>query len=106
MLEMKPFGDVPHKLTQQLKRSFVATRTFYKSLSRAAEAVREVQALRLDEECLRQLTHMQMCGVCRGEMGAGACSRYCADTVSVCLRNHIQLTDSWDSFVGEYLFIF
>ncbi|CAH1133609.1 unnamed protein product [Ceutorhynchus assimilis] len=99
MLEMKPFGDVPHKLTQQLKRSFVATRTFYKSLSRAAETIRDVPNLRFDQDCLAQLTQMQMCGVCRGEMGAGACSRYCADTLSVCLRHYMQLSESWDNFV-------
>lgn len=34
MQEMKPFGDVPKKLGMQLRRSFVATRTFFKSLMR------------------------------------------------------------------------
>lgn len=99
MTEMKPFGDVPYKLSQQLRRSFVATRTFYKSLTLVAETIREIPTLRLDEECLRQLTHMQLCGVCRGEMGSGACSGYCVDTVSLCLRHQIQLSDGWDGFV-------
>ncbi|XP_066258261.1 glypican-4 [Euwallacea similis] len=100
MLELKPFGDVPHKLTQQLTRSFVATRTFYKSLMRAVEILREVPNLRLDERCLNDLTRMQLCGVCRQEMGVGPCSSYCSDTVTVCLKRHLQLSDSWDTFVS------
>ncbi|XP_019767363.2 glypican-6 [Dendroctonus ponderosae] len=100
MQEVKPFGDVPHKLTQQLKRAFVATRTFYKSLTRAAEAIREAPSLHMDEDCARQLTLMQVCGVCRGETGAGSCSQYCIDTIASCMRNHIQLSDSWDNFVA------
>ncbi|XP_050309620.1 glypican-6 [Anthonomus grandis grandis] len=99
MLEMKPFGDSPHKLTVTLKRSFVATRMLYKSLSRAGEVVREMSTMRLSEECSQQLVHMQLCGVCRGEMGNGACSRYCSDTITLCLKHHIQLSDSWDTFV-------
>ena len=32
MEELKPFKDVPQKFNIQLKRSFVATRAFYKAL--------------------------------------------------------------------------
>lgn len=39
MKDLKPFGEVPNKLTNQLKRSFVATRTFSQSLSRASEII-------------------------------------------------------------------
>lgn len=41
MQEMKPFGDVPKKLGMQLRRSFVATRTFYKSLMRGKYSTKE-----------------------------------------------------------------
>ncbi|KAF7284194.1 hypothetical protein GWI33_022445 [Rhynchophorus ferrugineus] len=99
MTEMRPFGEVPSKLTHQLCRSFIATRTFYKSLTRAAEAARAVINLGIDDECSSSMTVMQHCGHCRGEPGGGVCWRYCADTVSSCLRSYIQLSDSWDSFV-------
>jgi hypothetical protein len=39
MKELKPFGDVPHKLSVQLKRSFVATRTFSQALNVASDVV-------------------------------------------------------------------
>ena len=37
MKELKPFGDVPDKLSVQIKRSFVATRTYGQALGTAAE---------------------------------------------------------------------
>lgn len=37
MKELKPFGDVPDKLSVQIKRSFVATRTYAQALNIAAE---------------------------------------------------------------------
>jgi glypican 4 len=37
MKELKPFGDVPDKLSVQIKRSFVATRTFAQALKSGAD---------------------------------------------------------------------
>lgn len=42
MKELKPFGDVPDKLSVQIKRSFVATRTFAQALNSAAEVAKNM----------------------------------------------------------------
>lgn len=42
MKELKPFGDVPDKLSVQIKRSFVATRTYGQALATAAEVAKKV----------------------------------------------------------------
>ncbi|XP_060533313.1 glypican-6 [Cylas formicarius] len=99
MVEIKPFGDVPYKLSQQLRRSFVATRTFYKALTRGVEVSKAMAKLPVDEECVRALTRMQFCGACKGEQGAGACSDYCIGTVKICLRHHVQLNEEWDKYI-------
>lgn len=41
MNELKPFGDVPDKLSVQIKRSFVATRTYAQVLATAAEVLKK-----------------------------------------------------------------
>ena len=46
MKELKPFGDVPHKLSIQLKRSFVATRTFSQALTVASDVVTNMVKVR------------------------------------------------------------
>lgn len=42
MDDLNPFGDVPKKLSIQIKRSFVATRTFVHALSVASDAARNL----------------------------------------------------------------
>lgn len=43
MEELKPFGDVPQKLSVQIKRSFVATRTFAQALNLARDIADNMQ---------------------------------------------------------------
>ena len=42
MKELKPFGDVPEKLSVQIKRSFVATRTYGHALGAAADVAKKL----------------------------------------------------------------
>ncbi|CAH1102437.1 unnamed protein product [Psylliodes chrysocephalus] len=99
MQEMKPFGDVPHKLGVQLRRSFVATRTFFKSLMKAAEAAERLGELKVGEECYRESAKMRYCGVCKGEDGGVPCSMYCIATMQKCLRYHTEVSNYWDTLI-------
>nr|CAH7765398.1 unnamed protein product [Callosobruchus chinensis] len=99
MTEMKPFGDVPHKLGIQLRRSFVATRTFYKSLIKGADATKRLAALPINEECFRESTKMRFCGLCRGEGGGLPCSAYCTNTMQNCFKLHMTFSNFWDVFI-------
>ena len=45
MKEMRPFGDVPSKLGNQVKRSFVATRAFSQALTIAADVLKNMQSV-------------------------------------------------------------
>lgn len=45
MKEMRPFGDVPQKLSVQVKRSFVATRAFSQALTIAANVLKNMQTV-------------------------------------------------------------
>jgi len=45
MKELKPFGDVPKKLSMEVKRSFVATRTFTQALNTGRDVVTKMQSV-------------------------------------------------------------
>ncbi len=45
MKELKPFGDVPKKLSVQVKRSFVATRTFTQALNTGRDVIAKMQSV-------------------------------------------------------------
>ena len=46
MKTLQPFGDVPKKLTEQLRRSFVATRTFSQALVKGKQIVNKIVKVR------------------------------------------------------------
>lgn len=100
MKQLKPFGDVPEKLTGQIKRSFVATRTFEQALTAAAEVARNMAIIRPGADCTSALTKMQQCGACRGYVEK-PCSNYCVNVMRGCMNNYLELDIEWDNFVAS-----
>ncbi|KAK5646746.1 hypothetical protein RI129_005210 [Pyrocoelia pectoralis] len=99
MTDLKPFGDIPHKLGIQLRRSFVATRAFYKALAAGADVVRNMGSLSPAEKCGNELARMQHCDKCLGVKGTKSCSLYCISILKSCLENHVLLDNHWNNFV-------
>lgn len=46
MKKLQPFGDVPRQLSEQLRRSFVATRTFNQALNEGKQILNKVLKVR------------------------------------------------------------
>lgn len=98
MKELKPFGDVPDKLSVQVKRSFVATRTFVQALSAAAEIAKNMMQIRPVNECIAALVKMSSCGSCMG-YSEKPCESYCGSVMKNCLNQYAELDGEWDLFV-------
>lgn len=99
MKELKPFGDVPHKLSIQLKRSFVATRTFSQALNVASDVVTNMVKIIPSPDCVRALTKMTGCPACQGLPELKACSNYCINVMKGCLAYQAELDADWNGFV-------
>ncbi|PSN32123.1 Glypican-6 [Blattella germanica] len=99
MKELKPFGDVPHKLSVQLKRSFVATRTFSQALNVASDVVSNMAKINPSSDCVRALTKMTGCPACQGLPELKACSNYCINVMKGCLAYQAELDADWNNFV-------
>ncbi|KAJ2944018.1 hypothetical protein O0L34_g8345 [Tuta absoluta] len=98
MRDIKPFEDVPHKLSVQLRRAFVATRTFHKALRAGADVVRNMMQVGVTQECVTAWARLRYCGTCSGAQPP-ACSRYCHNVLRGCLPAHADLGDQWDAYV-------
>lgn len=59
MKELKPFGDVPDKLAVQIKRSFVATRTYWQALHTAAEVSKKMMNVSSDTRAKQYSSHSE-----------------------------------------------
>lgn len=99
MKELRPFGDVPDKLSVQIKRSFVATRTYAQALSAAADVAKNLMSVRPNQDCTLALTKMQQCSLCHGYTEK-PCSNYCINVMMGCLNYYSEMDAEWDHFVN------
>ncbi|XP_076238370.1 glypican dally-like [Calliopsis andreniformis] len=100
MNAMRPFGDAPQKLGVQIKRSFVATRTFSQALNVAADILKNMQSLKPSADCAAALTRMTVCPSCSGIAGnVLACGDMCTNVMKGCLAQHAALDAEWNHFV-------
>ncbi|GFU12562.1 glypican-6 [Nephila pilipes] len=103
MSEMKPFGDVPSKLILEIKRSFVATRTFVQALSVGKDVVKSIMEVGPTPECSRALMKMAYCPHCHGLPDLKPCSPYCLYVLNNCLNNHVAFGSEWSSFIDSLI---
>ena len=104
MKKLQPFGDVPKKLTLQLRRSFVATRTFSQALQEGKKLLAKILKIPPREKCVEALTKMTSCPACQGLPAIRPCSNYCSNVMKGCLAYHTELSDSWDKYIGMFSF--
>ena len=101
MKKLQPFGDVPKKLTLQLRRSFVATRTFSQALQEGRSILAKILKIPPRDKCVEALTKMTSCPACQGLPAIRPCSGYCNNVMKGCLAYHTELADSWDKYIGR-----
>ena len=101
MQKLQPFGDVPKKLTLQLRRSFVATRTFSQALTEGKKVLARIVKIQAKDECTEALTKMTSCPACQGLPAIQPCTSFCLNVMKGCLAHHTELNDSWDKFVDS-----
>ncbi|KAG8194162.1 hypothetical protein JTE90_002369 [Oedothorax gibbosus] len=105
MDELKPFGDVPKKLTVEVKRSFVATRTFVQALAIGRDVVKFVQEVGPTPECSRALMKMTYCPHCSGLPDLKPCSHYCLNVMRGCLAYHAEIHHEWNNYINAMMML-
>jgi len=103
MKKLQPFGDVPKKLTLQLRRSFVATRTFSQALQEGKKILAKIMEIPPRDKCVEALTKMTSCPACQGLPAIRPCSGYCQNVMKGCLAYHTELSDSWDKYIDNLI---
>lgn len=101
--ELKPFGDVPQKLTLEVKRSFVATRTFVQALGVGRDVIQSVMEVGPTANCSHALMKMSYCPHCHGLPDLKPCSSYCHSVMQGCLVHHMELDTEWGHFIDALL---
>ncbi|XP_077554816.1 glypican-6-like [Haemaphysalis longicornis] len=101
--ELRPFGDVPQKLTLEVKRSFVATRTFVQALGIGRDVIQSVMEVGPSANCSHALMKMSYCPHCHGLPNLKPCSSYCHSVMRGCLAHHMELDTEWGMFIDALM---
>ncbi|KAJ8310083.1 hypothetical protein KUTeg_011948 [Tegillarca granosa] len=90
MDKLKPFGDVPNKLSIQVHRSFIAARTFVQGLAIGRDVIIEVGKIPPTESCTKGLMKMSHCPHCRGLTRTKPCNNLCLNTMKEAMKKLAQ----------------
>lgn len=105
MEELQPFGDVPRKLSLQIKRAFVAARVFVWGLIVGREVVKTMLDFPFSPECNKALARMTYCPHCQGLLDVKPCSNYCLNVMKGCLAYYAELDDEWNQYIDALLML-
>ncbi|KAH9498545.1 Glypican-6 [Bulinus truncatus] len=101
MNDLKPFGEVPMKLSTQVRRAFIAARTFVQGLAVGRDVINTVMEIPPSEACLKAFVRMTYCPHCRGLTSTKPCNNYCLNTMKGCLAHQADLNAPWNEFIGH-----
>lgn len=105
MEELQPFGDVPRKLSLQIKRAFVAARVFVWGLIVGRDVVKAMLDFPFSSECNKAFARMTYCPHCQGLLDVKPCSNYCLNVMKGCLAYHAELDDEWIQYIDTLLLL-
>ncbi|XP_071798085.1 glypican-6-like [Asterias amurensis] len=101
--DLKPFGDVPAKLTSHIKRAFISARTFVQGLSVGRDVITQVSKVLPSPECQKSLMRMSYCPHCRGLPTTKPCYNMCLNTMKGCLAEQAELDAAWNNYIDALL---
>lgn len=103
MDELKPFGDVPFKLSLQVKRAFVAARTFVQGLAVGRDVIIAVSKIQPSSSCHQAVMKMLFCPYCKGLTHVKPCNNFCMNVMKGCLAYHSELNHAWNNYIEALL---
>uniref|UniRef100_A0A914PT89 Glypican-1 n=1 Tax=Panagrolaimus davidi TaxID=227884 RepID=A0A914PT89_9BILA len=99
--DLKPFGNLPQKISLLMERSFIAWKTILKTLDQANEILFKLLDVVISPQCINQLTKMQQCHVCSGSSPLSKpCSGYCLNVLKGCFAEMAEIDPQWNSMIG------
>jgi hypothetical protein len=101
VLVIKPFKDVPQKMTTFLIKMLLPVQQFLRSLQTIGHVLDAADNVELSDGCKSALVKMSYCSLCDGFSDVKPCPRYCLNVVSSCVVPYTEIEDTWSSFIQD-----
>lgn len=98
--EIRPFSDLPEKISSQISRSFETARTFLEALHLGVEVINTTEHMDFGPECRKAFVRLTYCPHCQGHIQARPCAGMCLNVVRGCLSSVSELDSSWSEYVS------
>lgn len=99
MDSLKPFGEVPQKLSNQIKKAFVAARAFVEGLNVGRDVLSDMAGITASESCQAGMAKMKYCSLCSGYNIVKPCKDYCQNIFKGCFLGWDYINPHWDNYI-------
>ena len=99
MEKLAPFGDVPEKLTPQVRKVMIYARTFAQALHAGREVIHSLENAISSKDCKNQLIKMKYCSWCKAMTSLKPCFKFCTDVHKDCLADVAKVNTQWQRYI-------
>eukprot|EP00795_Rhopilema_esculentum_P016511 gene16511-7932_t len=97
---LMPFGDIPRKISLQVKKSFLASKVLQDALSVGSRVVDELLNMRSNVKCAEAFMKMTKCPMCSGiAEKVKPCYKYCMNVMKGCTAYPAVVGPAWNAYV-------
>lgn len=98
--ELMPFGDIPRKISLQIKKSFLASKVLQDALGVGAKVIDELLKMKANEQCSEAFAKMTYCRICSGvDASAKPCFNYCLNVIKGCSAYPAIVNPHWNAYI-------
>lgn len=100
MENLEPFGDVPQKLTPQVRKVMIHARTFAQALHEGRDVIHMLEnAISSSKECKNRLIKLKYCSWCKAMTSLKPCFKFCTDVHKGCLADVAKVNAQWQTYM-------
>ena len=97
---LMPFGDIPRKISLQVKKSFLASKVLQDALTVGSRVVDELLNMRSNVKCAQAFMKMTQCPMCSGiAEKVKPCYNYCMNVMKGCTAYPAVVGPAWNAYV-------
>lgn len=100
MDKLTPFGDVPEKLTPQVRKVMIQARTFTQALHAGRDVIHMLENAISSKDCKNQLIKMKYCSWCKAMTSLKPCFKLCTDVHKDCLADVAKVDPQWQRYIA------
>ena len=100
MEKLTPFGDVPEKLTPQVRKVMIHARTFTQALHAGRDVIHMLENAISSKDCKNQLIKMKYCSWCKAMTSLKPCFKFCTDVHRDCLADISKVNTQWQRYIA------